>query len=105
MVSGSAGDPCAKTTEAERYGRYPLARCTLWQNTKGRLTGARASKGPKKITCQRDLGRRNPTYTKGQANTWWVWTTSDAGRWDWFPETAVAEGASNQPINGIALCR
>ncbi len=100
----SNGQACRITTMESEYGSYPLARCRMWQRSVGLLSGETLAKGGTSVTCQRDLGRANPQYTNGQSNTWWIWTKSDAGTWDWFPQTAVAEGVSDQPINGIALC-
>jgi hypothetical protein len=100
----SAGQACRITTMESEYGSYPLARCRMWQRSVGLLSGETLAKGGTSVTCQRDLGRANPQYTNGQSNTWWIWTKSDAGTWDWFPQTAVAQGVSDQPINGIALC-
>ncbi len=104
VVRTSDGTACRISDTALVYGGYPAASCNLWQRAKGLRTGELAKKGAKRVACQRNLGRENPVYKQGQVNTWWVWTTSTSGTWDWFPETAVAEGASSQPINGIALC-
>jgi hypothetical protein len=101
----SRGTACRSTAMPSEYGSYPLARCRMWHRSKGLLSGETLAKGGTTVTCQRDLDRPNPQYRTGQFNTWWVWTTSDTGTWDWFPQTAVAEGVSGQPINGIALCR
>ena len=101
----STGTACRSTAMESEYGSYPLAKCRMWQRSTGLLSGETLAKGGTTVTCQRDLDRPNPPYRTGQFNTWWVWTTSDTGTWDWFPQTAVAEGASGQPINGIALCR
>ena len=101
----SVGTACRGTAMESEYGSYPLAKCRMWQRSAGLLSGETLAKGSATVTCQRDLARPNPQYTTGQSNTWWIWTKSDAGTWDWFPETAVAEGTSDQPINGIALCR
>lgn len=81
-----------------------MANCSFWKSSTGLLSGEAASKGQIVVACQRDLGQANPVYTAKQTNTWWVWTTSDAGSWDWFPETAVSQGAPDEPINGIAVC-
>lgn len=105
VVRGAAGKACSTSTSRSDYGDYPLARCTLWRASEGLLHGETSSRGPREVTCQRDLGRENPVFRRGQTNTWWVWTTSDDGTWDWYPETAVAQGASDQPINGIAQCQ
>jgi uncharacterized membrane protein YhaH (DUF805 family) len=105
IVRTSDGTSCRTTKLQGGYGTYRLASCKLWQVADGLISGEAARKGAKQITCQRNLGVSNPVYKAGQTNTWWVWTTSNRGTWDWFPETAVAEGASNEPINGIALCQ
>jgi len=103
VVSGST-EGCTSSSKTV-YGGYPAAICYMWHATEGRLTGEPAKKTKNKVVaCQRDLREKNPTYAKRQANTWWVWTTSTDGTWDWFPETAIAQGESNEPINGIALC-
>ena len=104
VVNDSGGKACQTTNATSDYGDYPVARCNLWKSADGLLSDETIRKGIARITCQRDLERDNPIYTPGQTNTWWVWTTSENGTWDWFPETAVAEGVSDQPINGIALC-
>ena len=105
IQQASAGTACRSTRMESEYGSYPLAKCRMWQRSTGLLSGETLAKGGTTVTCQRDLDRPNPQYTTGHSNTWWIWTKSDAGTWDWFPESAVAEGASDQPINGIALCR
>ena len=104
VVRDSAGTACQTSETKTVYGGYPVAYCDLWKPADGLRTGAKAVKGPKRVACQRDVGEDNPTYTRNQSNTWWVWARSSSGTWDWFPETAVKQGASDQPINGIALC-
>jgi len=104
VVRDSAGTACRTAETKTVYGGYPVAYCDLWKQTTGLQTGESVAKGAKRVACQRDLGKDNPTYTKNQSNTWWVWARSSSGTWDWFPETAVKQGASDQPINGIALC-
>lgn len=103
-VTTSPGAACRTTDDQSPYGAYSTAVCRIWQPTDGLLTGGSLAVGPADVTCQRDLDLDNPVYRKGQTNTWWVWTLSDQGSWDWFPETAVTEGVSDQPINGITLC-
>ena len=76
----------------------------MWQVASGLLTGATVTKGERLIVCQRNLAIPNPVYTPTQANTWWVWMQADNGSWDWFPETAVSQGASQVPVNGVARC-
>lgn len=104
IVSDAPGKACPPTATPAGWGPYPAARCTMWQRASGLLTGATVSKGERLIVCQRDLGIPNPVYTANQANTWWIWMAADNGTWDWFPETAVSQGATRTPINGIALC-
>jgi len=77
----------------------------MWRRSEGLISGERLAKGSTTVTCQRNLALDNPIYKAGQTNTWWVWAQSDEAAWDWFPETAVGEGVSDQPINGIALCQ
>lgn len=105
VVRGSDGAACTPLRARSDYGDYPMAQCKMWQRSEGLLTGETLGKGAKKLTCQRDLDADNPVFKSGQTNTWWAWTTSDDGTWDWFPETAVAQGAPDQPINGIARCQ
>jgi hypothetical protein len=96
---------CRKTGISSGYGGYPAADCELFRRTTGLQTKEKASKGHIEVACQRDLRKANRDYRPGQTNTWWVWTTSDSGTWDWFPETAVVEGASDEPIGNVAVCR
>ncbi len=100
----STGDACPRV-KTTTYAGYLDARCTFWTPTAGLLTKEPLAKGAHLVTCQRNLKRANPVYTAKQTNTWWVWARSTGGSWDWFPETAIAQGASNQAINGIAVCR
>ena len=105
IVTGSGGDSCTAAGGSSAWGGYPLADCRTWKDSNGLRTGAPLSRKSLSITCQADLQERNPVLTAGQSNTWWVWTQADNGTWDWFPETAIAQGATNQPINGIARCQ
>ena len=57
------------------------------------------------IACQADLRHPNPIYKATQTNTRWVWTQANDGTWDWFPQTAISQGAAGLPINGIARCQ
>jgi len=100
----SEGKSCATSRSKTTWGGYPVATCRFWKKATGLTTGERVNKGTRRIACQRNLGIDNPVYTAKQTNTWWVWTQSAQGIWDWFPETAIAEGASDQAINGIASC-
>lgn len=104
VVDYSEGNACRTSDDATIAGGYPAATCRFWKKSGGLLTGESLGTGTQRIACQRDLDIENPVYTAKQTNTWWMWTTSDDGTWDWFPATAVAEGASGQPINGVALC-
>ncbi len=103
VTTASGGKPCA-TGASAGWGSYPGATCTVWQRTAGLLTGRILSKRSIVVACQADLGTWNPVYTANQTNTWWFWARSDDGTWDWFPETSISEGTSNQPVNGVALC-
>ena len=105
IVTGSAGDSCVIGSALSSWGGYPLASCRTWKASSGLLTGSALSRKDLTITCQADLGEQNPIFTAGQTNTWWVWTQADTGTWDWFPETAIAQGASDQPVNGVARCQ
>ena len=100
----SDGKACRTSDSRTLAGGYPAASCRFWKDANGLLTGDRIAKGSQWIACQRDLDVENPVYTAKQTNTWWMWTRSDAKAWDWFPATAIAEGASDQPIKGVALC-
>jgi hypothetical protein len=103
VMTTSGGKPCV-TGAFAGWGSYPGATCTVWQRTAGLLTGRILSKRSIVVACQADLGTWNPVYTANQTNTWWFWARSDDGTWDWFPETSISEGTSNQPVNGVALC-
>lgn len=105
VVTSSGGDACTTAGGLSGWGAYPAANCRTWKESSGLRTGATLSRKNLSITCQADLQEENPVYTAGQRNTWWVWTQADNGTWDWFPETAIAQGATNQPINGIARCQ
>ena len=103
VVDYADGKACVPSKLKKLWGGYPAASCRFWKNTDGLRTGEPIARGPHQVAAQRDLGVQNPTYADKQRNTWWVWAKSDDGSWDWFPATAIAEGASDQPINGIAL--
>jgi len=103
VVDYADGKAC-RTSSRAIAGGYPAATCRFWKKSEGLLSGESLATGSQRIACQRDLDIENPVYTAKQTNTWWLWTTSDKDTWDWFPATAVAEGASDQPINGVALC-
>ena len=99
----AAGEPCQETSSTV-YGGYPAASCDVFKNPTGLLHEERVEKGRRRVACQRDLKVDNPKYSAKQTNRWWIWTTSEAGTWDWYPETAIKEGGSDQPVNGVALC-
>lgn len=69
--------------------------CAFWQSATGLTTGLPLSKTDHKgIACQADLRHPNPIYKANQTNTWWVWTQANDGTWDWFPQTAISQGAA-----------
>ena len=103
MVDWADGESATTSTDETVWGGYPAATATVWTATEGLISGETLSEGSVTVAAQRDLDIKNPTYAEGEINTWWVWAPSDAGTWDWYPATALAEGASGQPINGIAL--
>ncbi|WP_425309205.1 hypothetical protein AADG42_10680 [Ammonicoccus fulvus] len=105
VQSGSSGSACSATVRQSSWGAYPLGDCRTWKPATGLISGSALSTGPISVTCQADLREPNPIYTANQTNTWWFWAQADNGTWDWFPETALAQGASNQSVNGVALCR
>ncbi len=111
VIAGGRSTPCRALNQPAAYGDYPAARCTFFETASGRLTGERisAGEGPrnesKKVACQRNLRIDNPEFNSGQTNTWWVWVRSDDGSYDWFPETAIVEGASDRPLGAVAVCR
>lgn len=102
-MQGEAGEGCT-TLPYPGWGGYRPAQCTMWKASVGLKSRAALPKGPRIVVCQADLGTANPVFTKGQRNTWWVWVVTDDGSMDWFPHTAVSQGESDRPINGIALC-
>lgn len=104
IQSTSSGTACSNTGQQSGWGGYPMASCRTWKDSTGLITGTPLGRGNVLITCQADVGEANPVYTANQHNTWWFWAQS-GGVWDWFPETALSEGATNQPVNGIALCQ
>lgn len=103
VMSSAAGRPCLPGG-ASGWGTYPGGLCTTWQPSVGLTSGRALSKGSVVVACQANLGQPNPVYTAGPTNTWWLWARADDGTWDWFPETAIREGESAQPVNGVALC-
>ncbi len=104
VVRTSTGQACAENGGASGYPGYPGAVCTFWQPSAGLTTWRTVAKGSRLIACQADLGVPNPAYAANQANTWWLWAQADDGTWDWFPETAIAQGDSGRPVNGVAQC-
>lgn len=105
IMSEADGRACDNVGSADDFGQYPAALCKTWKPSTGLTSAAPLSPGELLVACQADLGVSNPVFTEGQENTWWIWARSDAGTWDWFPETALSQGESMQPTNGIALCR
>ncbi|WP_432559933.1 hypothetical protein [Granulicoccus sp. GXG6511] len=105
VQTSSSGSACSAGSAVSAWGSYPVATCRTWKPSTGLLTQAPLRTGTLTVTCQADLQEPNPVYTAGQTNTWWFRATADDGTWDWFPETALAQGATNQPVNGIALCQ
>lgn len=103
VVSDSPGEGC-DTLSRQEWGDYYPARCKMWQPSQGLLTQTPLGKGPRVVTCQADLGKENPVFTARQRNTWWVWIVTEDGTMDWFPETAVSQGASGLPIRGVSVC-
>lgn len=103
VVSDAPGTACRSST-GELFGGYPAASCDLWKTPRGLLHNQQIDKGAKRVACQRDLGITNPKYLEKQSNTWWIWSRSESGTWDWYPETAIKQGASDQPVNGVAIC-
>ncbi len=104
LANGNPGEACA-ATGGPSFGEYPGASCKMWQPSTGLRSGKALSKTDvHTVACQADLGQANPVFAANQTNTWWVWTQADDGTWDWFPETAVSQGAANAPINGVAVC-
>lgn len=101
----SAGSACSTSESKTVWGGYPRATCRFWKDATGATTDQIMAKGSRRIACQRDLGLDNPVYAKSQSNTWWVWAETADLAWDWFPETAIAQGESDQAVNGIAICQ
>lgn len=101
----SSGSACEATSAESGWGPYPVGVCRTWKPATGLLTQSPLRPGTLRVTCQADLREENPVYTAGQTNTWWFWAQADNGTWDWFPETALAQGASDQSVNGVALCQ
>lgn len=104
IMTTADGRACESDVARDAFGGYPAAFCRTWQESVGLRSGARLSTGDLHVTCQADLGEPNPVFTENQANTWWFWTQADNGVWDWFPQTALSQGATMQPTNGIAIC-
>ena len=102
----SDGKACRASKSNTTFGGYPVATCRFWQTPSGKVwEESIGGKGDHTVAWQRDLETDNPKYAATQANTWWVWAESELGNWDWYPETAIAEGASDQAINGVAICQ
>jgi hypothetical protein len=105
VVDDADGDACDTSGTRTIWGGYPAATCRFYVDTEGLVSEDPLAEGSHRVAAQRDLGIENPSYAEGQSNTWWVWAQSDGGTWDWFPATALAEGASDQPVNGVALAQ
>ena len=102
VVRDQQHDECRPA--GSQAGGYPVARCRVFVPTSGRSSGTAVPKGELEVACQRDFpSQPNPVYRANQHNTYWVWATS-GGEWDWFPETALAEGGSDLPLGQVALC-
>lgn len=104
VIAGGPGSACRDRVATSAYGGYPAAECKFWKAAKGLEKRGPMPTGQRLVTCQENLGIENPVYTAKQRNTWWVWAQGSDGVWDWFPETAISQGESGNPINGIALC-
>lgn len=101
---GGEGTACETDNHVPSpYGNYAYASCRTWQDTTG-LNGHALTKGDLNAVCQSHLGHENPVFTPGQENTWWFWAESDSGEYDWFPHTALSQGATMQPVSGIPHC-
>ena len=103
IAAGSGGKACT-AGEDSGWAGYPGASCTFWQEPSGLGSGKAVTKGQWTVACQADLGRANPVYRAGQENTWWLWVQDQEGSWDWYPQTAIKEGASGRPVDGVAFC-
>ncbi len=101
-VTGAPGRGC--TPSSGSVGGYSKVTCHTAHPSKGLERKGALGVGSQWVLCQQDLGRANPVFLAAQTNSWWFWTLSDNGVWDWFPETALKEGASDSPANGIAVC-
>ncbi len=102
-VSGTSGGRACASADSSWEG-YPGASCTFWQTPTGLQKGRELTKGSQTVACQADLGKENPVYRAGQENTWWLWVKTGDNSWDWYPETAITEGVSGKPVDGVALC-
>jgi hypothetical protein len=83
---------------------YSKVTCHTGHSSRGLQGDGVLGVGSQWVLCQQDLQQTNPVFQTGQTNSWWFWTLSDNGIWDWFPETALKEGVSDNPVNGIPLC-
>ncbi len=101
LVTGEPGSACATSSDPSGYGTYTKSYCTnQFSYSSG---GVRLAKGRTWVVCQSE-GGPNPQYRPTQTNTWWFFTKADAGGWQWFPQTLLAQGVSDRPINSISLC-
>jgi len=101
-ITDAPGNGCTPSTGS--VAGYRRVTCHTNHPSSGLHGAGVLGVGSQWILCQQDLRRTNPVFQTGLTNSWWFWTLSDNGVWDWFPETALEEGASDNPANGIPLC-
>jgi serine/threonine-protein kinase len=101
-ITDAPGNGCTPSTGS--VAEYRKVICHTNHPSSGLHGAGVLGVGSQWILCQQDLGQTNPVFQTGQTNSWWFWTLSDNGVWDWFPETALVEGASDNPVNGIPVC-
>jgi serine/threonine protein kinase len=101
-ITDAPGNGCTPSTGS--VAGYRKVTCHTRHPSSGLHGEGVLGVGSQWILCQQDLRQTNPVFQTGQTNSWWFWTLSDNGVWDWFPETALEEGASDNPVNGIPLC-
>lgn len=101
-ITGAPGSGCSPATGS--VSGYRKVTCHTGHASTGLQRQGVLGVGNQWVLCQQDLRRTNPVFQEGQTNSWWFWTLSDNGIWDWFPETALKEGGSDNPANGIPPC-
>jgi len=101
-ITDAPGNGCTPSTGS--VAGYRKVTCHTRHPSWGLQGAGVLGVGSQWILCQQDLHQTNPVFQTGQTNSWWFWTLSDNGVWDWFPETALEEGASDNPVNGIPVC-